>query len=388
MTSETSHTVQGRSGRAASPRTSLLRRRTSASPLALLPLPFLLLAGGCVSQSRIAYHGTPSAGLHLASVSGPTCLPTAAGIGAAPDGTAWGHERLLLYRAGSEPSASPRGPDALAYVSPAPGRKRWVVVLPIWGASDYPPKKTIRWLLKGSDGRFTNVLWVQNNRRLLVFDGLARARSPREFSRQLARSAARINAAAAEVEDLVEWVRRRPDTDPDRIGIVGFSIGAIVGSLIMGRDSLYSAGVFVMVGGDLGEILGSCYGREREVRDRAMKLFGWSREEYVRRVNEGLSSVDPERVAGDINPACVLYVDARHDGCIPPASRDGLWEAMGRPERITIAYGHKSSFLSMTFLGLDVTTRRIVHFLDRRLGEPAPRAPASDTALKSPAQGP
>ncbi|MGA9752722.1 MAG: hypothetical protein WBS54_13135 [Acidobacteriota bacterium] len=388
MTPETSHAAHSQAGRPASPRTPLLRRRTSGSPLALLLLSSLLLAGGCVSQTRIAYHGAPSAGVHLASVAGPACPPTAAGIWSAPDGTAWGHALLRLYRAGSGPSASARAPDALAYVSPAPGPKRWVVVLPIWGASDYPPKKTIRWLLKGNDGRLTSVLWVQNNRRLLVFDGLARVRTPLELSRQLARSAARIDAAASEVEDLVEWVRRRPDTDQQRIGIVGFSIGAIVGSLIMGRDPRYSAGVFVMVGGDLGEILGSCYGRERQVRDRAMKLFGWSREEYVLKVNEGLSSVDPERVAGDINPASVLYIDARHDGCIPTVSREGLWEAMGRPERITIAYGHKSSFLSMTFLGLDVTTRRIVHFLDRRLAEPAPPVPAADTALKSPAQGP
>ncbi len=387
MTPETSHAAHAQAGRPASPRTPLLRRRTSASPLALLLLPSLLLAGGCVSQTCIAYHGAPSAGVHLASEADPACRPTAAGIWTAPDGTAWGHELLRLYRAGSAHSSSARDPDALAYVSPAPGPKRWVVVLPIWGASDYPPKKTIRWLLKGSDGGLTNVLWVQNNRRLLVFDGLAQADSPGQFSRQLARSAARIDTAANEVEDLVEWARRRRDTDQDRIGIVGFSIGAIVGSLIMGRDPRYSAGVFVMVGGDLGEILGSCYGRERQVRDRATKLFGWSREEYVRRVEKGLSSVDPVRVASHIDPASVLYIDARHDGCIPAISRDGLWEAMGRPERITIAYGHKSSFLSMTFLGLDVTTRRIVRFLDRHLPEPAARA-ASDTALKSPPGGP
>jgi hypothetical protein len=42
---------------------------------------------------------------------------------------------------------------------------------------------------------------------------------------------------------------------------------------------------------------------------------------------------------------------------------------MGEPERVTLGYDHRNSFLSMTFLGFDVTTRRIVAFLDRRLAE-------------------
>jgi hypothetical protein len=46
---------------------------------------------------------------------------------------------------------------------------------------------------------------------------------------------------------------------------------------------------------------------------------------------------------------------------------------MGEPERVTLGYDHRNSFLTMTFLGFDMTTRRIIDFLDRRLattGEP------------------
>jgi len=92
-------------------------------------------------------------------------------------------------------------------------------------------------------------------------------------------------------------------------------------------------------------------------------------------------------VAGRIDPATVLYIDSGYDGCIPRSCRDDLWRAMGEPERVTLGYDHRNSFLSMTFLGLDVTTRRIVAFLDRRLAEAEQRLPAkasSATTGKAP----
>ena len=60
-------------------------------------------------------------------------------------------------------------------------------------------------------------------------------------------------------------------------------------------------------------------------------------------------------------------VDSAFDHCMPESSREALWEAWGRPERISFSYGHKLSFMSMTPLGFDYTTRRIVDFLDRLL---------------------
>ena len=383
MTAQRSHTTKSRPSH-----NHLYPHLESTLRLSLLLLPALFLVCGCLSQTRIAYRPGGSAAVRGPDVQRCGLSPEAGVLAAENGDTAFGHKVLNLYDASLRPACSDDRPEAVAYVSLRPGAKRWVVVLPIWGASDYPPKKTIRWLLKGRNGARTNILWVTNSGRILHFRGLLDARTPEAFSRALTLAAGEVNTTADRVAALVEWARQRPDTDQARMGIVGFSIGAIVASLVAGRDPRYAAVVLAMGGGELGEVLASCYGRERLVRDTAMARFGWSREEYAERVEEGLASIDPLYVAGHIDPATVLYIDARHDGCIPPASREALWEAMGRPERITIAYGHKSSFLSMTFLGLDVTTRRIVHFLDRRLGEPAPPASATDTALKAPALGP
>jgi dienelactone hydrolase len=358
-------------------------------PLPLFLLPALLLVCGCLSQTRLAYRPGGSAAVRSPSIQ--TCglltcgLPLADGVLAVENGeTALGHRILHLYGASLHLRGSADQPEAVAYLSPRAGPKPWVVVLPIWGASDYPPKKTIRWLLKGRGGGGVNILWVTNSGRILHFEGLLDAPTPEKFSRALTLAAREVNATADRVETLVGWVRQRPDTDPARIGIVGFSIGAIVASLVVGRDPGYAAAVFAMGGGGLGEVLASCYGRERLVRDEVTARFGWSREEYAERVEASLASIDPLFVAGRVDPATVLYFDARHDECIPPVSREALWEAMGRPERITIGYGHKSSFLSMTFLGHNRMTREIVRFLRLRLLEPPRRPPTPDTVLKRP----
>jgi dienelactone hydrolase len=180
----------------------------------------------------------------------------------------------------------------------------------------------------------------------------------------------------------------QPETDPRRVGIVGFSIGGIVGSLVMGRDQRLAAGVFVMVGGYLDEIIAHCKWGQREVREHAAKAFGWTTEKLKSVIKEPLSGVDPMRVADRIDPAAVLYIDSGYDRCIPRSCRDDLWRAMGEPERVTLGYDHRNSFLSMTFLGFDVTTRRIITFLDRRLAEteplPTTKANSTPTAEKTP----
>ena len=353
------------------------RRIGSVAVLLLL----LLLASGCVSHTTTPFRVDVMGGMGRADP--PPFRPPGPRLEVIETAgrRAGDHEVFKLYR--PAPCGTPRGSElgALAYVSRSPGPKRWVLVLPIWGSSTYPPRKLVTWLTHGSRGGDTNVLWVQDPARasLIDFPSLRGAPSPEAFLTALSRSADCIAAAAEDVRGWMDWVLHQPGTDPHRVGLVGCSVGAMVGSLALGRDGRFGAGVFVMGGGHLDEILSTCYGAEAEVRRHTAEAFGWSQEEFEREVAGPLAAVDPVAVAGNINPADVLFIDAGRDSCIPPSARDGLWEAMGRPERVTLGYDHKTSFLSMTFLGFDRTTRRIVKFLDAKLPEPsiaAPRLPS------------
>ena len=341
----------------------------------ILLVPFLSIA--CVSHTTKPYRAEARGDVRRAAP--PSLRPPGPRLDVVEmtAGRSGDHDVLKLYRTAPCGASTRSELGALAYVSRAPGAKRWILVLPIWGSSTYPPRKLVTWLTHGSSGRGTNVLWIQDPGRasLIDFPSLRASPSPEDFLAVLSRSADCIGAAAQDVRGWLDWVLHQPGVDPRRVGLVGCSIGAMVGSLAMGRDGRFGAGVFVMGGGHLDEILSTCYGEEAEVRRHAAEAFGWSQEEFQREVAEPLAAVDPVAVAGNINPADVLFIDAGRDSCIPPSARDGLWEAMGRPERVTLDYDHKTSFLSMTFLGFDRTTQRAVEFLDAKLPVPTIAAP-------------
>ena len=338
-------------------------------------LPAVVVAGaGCISQTHTPYRGTRAPRTLAAASPSPRSRPPV-GITAEAD---WGtrtHATLRLRRPPPCGDAPGDDPAAIAYLSRTPGPKPWVIVLPIWGSSIYPSHKIVRRLTAGTVGAGTNVLWIQGRAGLVRYDVLERAASEPEFLAEVARTASCIDATAEDVRSFIDWVMAQPETDPRRVGIVGFSIGAIVGSLVMGRDQRLATGVFVMVGGHLDEILAYCKWDERKVREHVRQAFGWTPERLRNVIAPPLSPVDPVAVAGNIDPADVLYIDSGYDGCIPRSARDDLWNAMGQPERVTIGYDHKNSFLTMTFLGGNSTTDRIVDFLCRRLGTDERRTP-------------
>jgi dienelactone hydrolase len=371
--------------RAGSAPTESATRAAGSSVATFCTIP-LLLVTACISQTHLPYRGGQSA-WPLAAMT-PTEEPRRApAISAVPDEGTRTRAVLRLYRPRPCADSTEQELGAIAYMSRMKGPKRWVVVLPIWGSSTYPPQKIVSWLLSGKQEGRTNVLWIQGPVGLIRFAALRAAATEAEFMAEVARTASCIDATAQDVRAFIDWVMEQPDTDPLRIGIVGFSMGGIVGSLVMARDPRVAAGVFVMTGGHLDEILAYCKWDEREVREHVATAFGWTADELDRRIKAPLSSVDPVLVAGSIDPASVLYIDSGHDGCIPRSARDDLWKAMGQPERVTLGYDHKNSFLTMTFLGFNVTTRRIVAFLDRQLDtaeQPASQASSGAASGQTP----
>ena len=65
---------------------------------------------------------------------------------------------------------------------------------------------------------------------------------------------------------------------------------------------------------------------------------------------KALARINPARFAGMVDPRRVLIIEAAADTCAATASRERLWQAMGRPERIAYLYDHRMAFLAMTFL--------------------------------------
>ena len=162
----------------------------------------------------------------------------------------------------------------------------------------------------------------------------------------------------------LDWLCARDEVEPRQLGIIGVSHGAIIGPCVMGADSRLVAGVFCMGGGD--ERLLLARSREwnvRRFRRRLMRAHGLRDPELLLRAEpDTLSPTDPLRYAPAVDPRRVLVVKTRWDWAVPPEAQDKLWDALGRPRRITLPLGHISFGLVYPMIA-----RRAAAFLHEHL---------------------
>lgn len=261
------------------------------------------------------------------------------------------------------------------YASRSDGERALVVVLPVWGVSEYPSVKMTHAILKRSHGTM-NVLRVDGLRRLMPWKRIEQSSTPEEFVAGVSNAARRLKHAVIDARRLIDWAQTRDEIDRHRIGLVGFSISAVTGTLVAQSDSRVQASALVMGGAEIGRIVSECPGNEKETREGVMKNLGLERQEYELTIDALLEGLDPASYPNRVDPRTVLLVDAGRDECIPETSREAWWEALGRPERISLNYTHRGSFLAMTPLGFNFLRRRIYEHLEDILVETEPAGPA------------
>lgn len=241
--------------------------------------------------------------------------------------------------------------------STSKGKKKLVIIVPIYGSSSIPSENLALHLTAWNSRADTNVLVLRGEGDLFDWERMANAATAEEFLREIDASARRVATAVNDIRRLIDWAETRLEIDPRRIGIAGFSISATIGSIVMGVDARVAAGAFVMGGGNLHQVFAR--GISSDVvaaREHVMRAFGWAPDEIEARLEPRLRAVNPVHFAGAIDPARVLAVDSLYDDFIPRTAQDDLWQAMGRPERVSMKYAHKRSFI-MSFVGF--------HFVDR-----------------------
>lgn len=172
--------------------------------------------------------------------------------------------------------------------------------------------------------------------------------------------AALIQQQVVEAAQLVDWLSRQPSVDPKRIGLLGISLGAIVGTLLTEADQEITAAAYLLGGGNLPEIMISPQGYVKgRIRDRIMVENGWNAEEFKRQAVSALKPVDPLTYAGRLDAARILMVNGRFDKVIPYPNAKELWEALGQPDWIVLPAGHYTA----SFFDRYIRYRAAQHFL-------------------------
>ena len=183
-----------------------------------------------------------------------------------------------------------------------------------------------------------------------------RAKKEELLAPDLDRSFANLRQAVKDVRRAGDWLASRPWIEPSRVGIVGISLGAVVGSLSAGVDDRFGRSVFIIGGGDLAGIVfhGS---KETAAQKKKLEEAGVTPDRF----RELGRDVDPLTFAGRLRPEEVLMINAESDEVIPKESTLRLHEAAGRPELRWFKGGHTAVVFQ-----LGTVLKDIVAHLSRR----------------------
>jgi dienelactone hydrolase len=162
------------------------------------------------------------------------------------------------------------------------------------------------------------------------------------ISDDVAGTVANFRQAVLDIRRAGDWLRQQKDVDPHRVGLFGVSMGAVVGSLVAGVDARFTRSVFVVGGGDLPAIVMHESRETKEMRQRLIE-GGWTAEKLA----GALAPIEPLGVAGRVDPANILMINATADQVVPKACTEKLNDAMGKPRLVWIKSDHYTIALAL-----------------------------------------
>jgi hypothetical protein len=146
---------------------------------------------------------------------------------------------------------------------------------------------------------------------------------------------------------LLDWLESRTEVDRQAIGFLGISMGGIRAALAMGIDSRPKAGILIVAGGNLPEIL--TYSQQDNAvifREHVMRREGLSNsQDLLNYFKKGLLW-DPLSFAEDHDHERFLMFASSNDKVVPSKNQRDLWIALGRPKVYELSFGHVGSALA------------------------------------------
>jgi len=138
-----------------------------------------------------------------------------------------------------------------------------------------------------------------------------------------------------DVRRTLDFAATRPEIDANRIGVLGVSLGAILGSMATAVDERLKTAVFIVGGADWQIIL-----RESQENFARGMRAGGETDEAAKKWRV-LDDVDPQFFMAHIAPRAALFINAKRDGIIPQASADKFFANAREPKKqILFDSGH------------------------------------------------
>ena len=152
----------------------------------------------------------------------------------------------------------------------------------------------------------------------------------------------------------IKHIKKIKELASRKIGIAGVSMGGIIASLVMSIYKDIDAGVFVLSGGNWKNIY--LLSDDPYISKYRKKYFhNMSLETIGNTMDESFKDIDPINFVNVIPQDRILMINALFDRSIPHTSVDDLWNALNKPDRLTIPAGHYSSILFLPWISRDIT---------------------------------
>ncbi len=148
-----------------------------------------------------------------------------------------------------------------------------------------------------------------------------------------------MRQSKGDISTLIDWICARSEFDSSRIGLMGSSLGGIVGALAFATDPRISSYVSLLGGVDLTELIWSS---SRMVRQReVLRRQGITKE----KLREELADIEPMTYLKKDDPRPAYVIGAKFDTVVPKRSYDALINSLGNVEVLWLATGHYGGFI-------------------------------------------
>lgn len=140
--------------------------------------------------------------------------------------------------------------------------------------------------------------------------------------------------ATWDVRRAIDWLQRQPETDPERIALVGISLGAILGATALASEPRMQSAVLILGGADLAHVL---WDSVLAIRARTrLRRAGYTLE----RLREELASIEPLNLLTPEHGEKTFVIGARFDIVVPTEDTEKLIRALGNPKVLWLNTGH------------------------------------------------
>jgi dienelactone hydrolase len=163
----------------------------------------------------------------------------------------------------------------------------------------------------------------------------------RLLSTDVEKSVANITQTVLDCRRAFAWLETRPEVDPNKLAILGTSLGSFVGGVVASAEPKVKTACLLLGGGGLVDSF-SEHPKAGAVFI-ALAVVGISKDRLKRLIDP----VDPLTYAERLKDKRLLLIAASQDDVVPPAAMKRLWEATGKPPLVWVNETHIGSALHM-----------------------------------------